>query len=232
MSDSTDRLSLFLGGASLAILLGGFYYCFLVAPVEASMAMVEPVQRIFYIHLPSAFTSFLAFFVVFLASLGYLFTRKLPWDWLAAAAAEVGVVFCTIVLITGPLWAKPVWGIWWTWDARLTTTLILFLIYVGYLMLRTYVPEAHRRALLAAVVGILGFVDVPIVYMANRWWRTQHPQPVIAGGESSGLDPRMWYGVLAVFVGVLLFAALLVRLRYRLESMRAALIELERAARA
>ncbi len=232
MSDSTDRVSLFLGSTSLAILLGGFYYCFLVAPVEASMAMVEPVQRIFYIHLPSAFTSFLAFFVVFLASLGYLFTRKLQWDWLAAAAAEVGVVFCTIVLITGPLWAKPVWGIWWTWDARLTTTLILFLIYVGYLMLRTYVPEAHRRALLAAVVGILGFVDVPIVYMANRWWRTQHPQPVIAGGESSGLDPRMWYGVLAVFLGVLLFAALLVRLRYRLESMRAAVIELERAARA
>ncbi len=226
-----DRVSVFLGVPSLVILVGAFYYSFLVAPTEASMAMVEPVQRVFYIHLPSAFIAFLSFFVVFIGSLGYLITRRLGWDWLAVSAAEVGVVFCAAVLITGPLWAKPVWGIWWTWDARLTTTLILFLIYVGYLMLRLYVPEANRRALLAAVVGILGFVDVPIVYMANRWWRTQHPEPVIAGGEESGLDPRMWWGVLGVFIGLALFAALLMRQRYRLESMRSELIELERTAR-
>jgi heme exporter protein C len=226
-----DRVSILLGVSSLVILCAAWYYCFLVAPIEASMAMLEPIQRIFYVHLPSAFIAFLSFFVVFVGSLGYLFTRRLVWDWAAVAAAEVGVVFCTAVLITGPLWAKPVWGIWWTWDARLTTTLILFLIYVGYLMLRLYAPDAHRRALLAAVVGILGFVDVPIVYMANRWWRTQHPEPVIAGGQSSGLDPRMWMGILAVFGGLALFASLLMRQRYRLEWMRAQLIELERSAR-
>ena len=230
-NSASDRFSLALGVPSLLILIGAFYYSFLVAPIESSMAMVEPVQRIFYIHLPSAFISFLSFFVVFIASLGYLITRRVAWDWVAVSAAEVGVVFCSAVLITGPLWAKPVWGIWWTWDARLTTTLILFLIYVGYLMLRLYIPEAQRRALLASVVGILGFVDVPIVYMANRWWRTQHPQPVIAGGEESGLDPRMWWGVLGVFVGLALFAGLLMRQRYRLESMRSELIELERSAR-
>jgi heme exporter protein C len=213
------------------VLIYAWHYCFLVAPIEATMAMVEPVQRIFYVHLPSAFIAFLSFFVVFIGSVAYLTTRRLGWDWLAVSAAEVGVVFCAAVLITGPLWAKPVWGIWWTWDARLTTTLILFLIYVGYLMLRMYVTEAHRRALLAAVVGILGFVDVPIVYMANRWWRTQHPEPVIAGGSSSGLDPRMWFGVLTVFAGLVLFAALLMRQRYRLEAMQAELIELERTAR-
>lgn len=227
-----DRTSALLAGASFLVLSWAWYYCFLVAPKEASMAMLEPIQRIFYIHLPSAFISFLGFFAVFVASVAYLTTRRLQWDWLAASAAEVGVVFCAVVLITGPLWAKPVWNVWWTWDARLTTTLILFLIYVGYLMLRQYVTDSHRRALLAAVVGILGFVDVPIVYMANRWWRTNHPEPVIAGGEGSGLDPRMWVGVLSVFGGLLLLASLLVLQRYRLEAMRSELIELERNASA
>jgi heme exporter protein C len=228
---SHDRAAVALAGGALTMLVAGFYYSFLVAPVEASMAMVEPVQRIFYIHLPSAFVSFLAFFLVFIASLGYLITRRLWWDWLAVAAAEVGTVFCAAVLITGPLWAKPVWGIWWTWDARLTTTLVLFLIYVAYLMLRQYVADPDRRARLAAVVGILGFADVPVVYMANRWWRTQHPQPVIAGGEGSGLDPRMWIGVFTVFLGCLLLAALLIRHRYRLEALRAELNDLARIAR-
>ena len=230
-SSPRDPVAVLLAGVSFIVLVVAFHYSFLRAPTEASMAMVEPVQRIFYLHLPSAFVSFLGFFTVFIASVAYLITRNLRWDWLAVSAAEVGVVFCAVVLITGPLWAKPVWGIWWTWDARLTTTLILFLIYLGYLMLRVYVIEAHRRALLAAVVGILGFVDVPIVYMANRWWRTQHPQPVIAGGEGSGLDPRMWWGVLGVFAGLFLLAALLVRQRYRLEEMRSELIALEREAR-
>jgi len=229
---AVDRVSLLLGGLSLVILTWAWYYCFLVLPPEASMAMVEPVQRIFYIHLPSAFISFLSFFVVCIASIAYLVTRRLSWDWVAVSAAETGVVFCAAVLVTGPLWAKPVWGIWWTWDARLTTTLILFLIYVGYLMLRTYVTESHRRALLAAVVGIIGFADVPIVYMANRWWRTQHPEPVIAGGGESGLDPRMWMGVLAVFAGLVLFSIVLMRQRYRLESMQAEIIEIERVVQA
>src|SRR3972149_4138100 len=184
------RLSLVLLAVALLLIVSAWYYAFLAAPTERTMGTI---QRIFYLHLPAAFLSFLAFFVVFVGSVAYLTTRRIGWDWAAASAAEVGVVFCAAVLITGPLWAKPVWGIWWTWDARLATPLILFLIYVGSLMLRLYIPEAQRRALLASVVGILGFVDVPIVYMANRLWRTQHQQPVIAGGEESGLDPRMWW---------------------------------------
>lgn len=229
---SFHPLSLILLGFSLLLVVGAWYYAFLVAPTEASMAVHEPVQRIFYVHLPSAFISFLAFFVVFCGSLLYLLTRNLRWDQVAVSAAEVGAIFCAAVLITGPLWAKPIWGIWWTWDARLTTTLILFLLYVAYLMLRHYVTDPNRRALLAAVVGILAFVDVPIVYMANRWWRTQHPEPVIAGGESSGLDPRMWLGVAWAFVGLLALASALFVQRYRMESLRAELIELERRARA
>src|SRR3989338_4785265 len=206
------RLSLVLLAVALLLIVSAWYYAFLAAPTERTMGTI---QRIFYLHLPAAFLSFLAFFVVFVGSVAYLTTRRIGWDWAAASAAEVGVVFCAAVLITGPLWAKPVWGIWWTWDARLTTTLILFLIYVAYLMLRLYVTDAERRARLAAVVGILGFVDVPIVYMANRWWRTQHPEPVIAGGEGSGLDPRVWGGGLGAVAGPLTFASLLFFHRYR-----------------
>ena len=225
---SYHRLSLALVSASLPLLVTAWYYVFVLVPSERTMGVI---QRIFYIHLPSAFICFLAFFLVFLASLLYLLTRSLTWDRVAVAAAEVGVVFCAAVLITGPLWAKPVWGIWWTWDARLTTTLILFLIYVAYLMLRLYVADADRRARLAAVVGLLGFPDVILVYFANRWWRTQHPQPVIAGGEGSGLDPQMWVGVLWAFAGLLTVASLLFVQRYRLERMRTELTQLARRAR-
>ena len=228
MSNSAyHRLSLVLFVLALLLLVWAWYHVFLVVPTERTMGTI---QRIFYIHLPSAFVSFLAFFVVFLGSLGYLLTRRPHWDWVAASAAEIGTIFCAAVLLTGPLWAKPVWGIWWTWDARLTTTLVLFLIFVGYLMLRQYVGEADRRARLAAVVGIVGFLDVPIVYMANRWWRTQHPAPVIAGGEASGLDPRMWVGVLWSLAALATFAGLVFVQRYRLEGMRAELTRLARRA--
>lgn len=179
------------------------------------------IQRIFYVHVPSAWTAFAAFFVVFICSIAYLMTKNLKWDRIALACAEIGTIFCTAVLITGPIWAKPVWGIWWTWDARLTLTLVLWLIYMGYLMLRRYVDSTERRAVLAAIVGIAGFIDVPLVYFAIRWWRTQHPQPVIAGGEGSGLDPRMattlWVCVAAF---TLLFFALY-RRRVALEKLRA-----------
>src|SRR3989338_1489453 len=222
------RLSLVLLAVALLLIVSAWYYAFLAAPTERTMGTI---QRIFYLHLPAAFLSFLAFFVVFVGSVAYLTTRRIGWDWAAASAAEVGVVFCAAVLITGPLWAKPVWGIWWTWDARLTTTLILFLIYVAYLMLRLYVTDAERRARLAAVVGILGFVDVPIFSLANRWCRPQHPEPVIAGGEGSGLDPRMWWGVLWAFAGLLTFSGLLVFPRYRMEAARAELTQLARRLR-
>ena len=128
---------------------------------------------------------------MFVFSIRYLVSRDKRWDNRAAAAAEVGVLFCTLVLITGPIWAKPVWGIWWTWDARLTLTLVLWLIYVAYLLLRHYVTGDEKRATLSAILGIVGFLDVPLVYFAIRWWRTQHPQPVFGGGAGSGMDPRM-----------------------------------------
>ncbi|MBM3319890.1 MAG: cytochrome c biogenesis protein CcsA [Candidatus Eisenbacteria bacterium] len=207
-----DRgLILLVGPAMVLNLFLIFYH----APVERTMGLV---QKIFYIHVPAAWVAFLAFFVVFAASIAYLASRRASYDRLAEASAAVGVLFCTLVLATGPIWAKPVWGIWWTWDARLTSTLVLWFLYIGYLLLRSYVPDAARRATLSAVLGIVGFLDVPIVYLSIRWWRTQHPSPVFAGGEGSGLDPRMraaFFYSLAVFT--LLFVVLL-RLRMRLRA--------------
>jgi heme exporter protein C len=196
---------------TLGLLAYGFYQAMYVAPKEATMG---DVQRIFYYHLPSAWIAFLMFFVNLLASIWYLVRRTAGADALALSSAEVGVSFCTIVLITGPLWARPVWGIWWTWDMRLTTTLVLWLIYVSYLVLRHY-ATGGQVPVLASVLAIFGFVDVPIVYMAIRWFRTQHPQPVIGGGEGSGLDPRMWTALWWNLAGFLLLAILFVWVRYR-----------------
>jgi heme exporter protein C len=195
-----------------ALLLGyGFCQAMYIAPTEATMG---DVQRIFYYHLPSAWVAFLLFFVNFLASVWYLVRRTIGADALALASAEVGVSFCTIVLITGPIWARPIWGIWWTWDARLTSTLVLWLIYVSYLVLRHY-ATGGQIPVLAAALGIFGFLDVPIVYMAIRWFRTQHPQPVIGGGAGSGLDPAMWHAVLWNLAAFAMLALMFVWIRYR-----------------
>ena len=185
----------------LISMLAALYAAFIHAPTERTMG---DVQRIFYFHVASWWIAFLAFAVVFAASVSYLITRKRSHDSVALASAEIGVVFTSIGLITGPLWAKPAWGIYWTWDARLTTALVLWLIYVGYLMLRRYVPDEAKRANLAAVAGIIGFIDVPIVHFAIRWWRTQHPQPVIMGGSESGLAPPM-FQTLMVSLAAFLF---------------------------
>jgi len=197
---------------TLVLLSYGLYQGMEGAPTEQTMG---DVQRIFYYHVPSAWVGFLCFFVNFIASIVFLMKRSARADAVALSTAEVGVVFFTIVLITGPLWAKPVWGIWWTWDARLTTSLVLWLIYVSYLVLRRF--STGQTSTLAAVLSIFGFLDVPIVYMSIRWWRTQHPQPVIAGGEGSGLHPDMWYALLVNVVAFTLFGALLCWMRYRLE---------------
>ena len=170
-------LRLFWIPITVALLGYGFYQAIYVAPTEATMG---EIQRIFYYHVPSAMVSFLFFFASFVASILYLVSRRqhpsraLAADAIALATAEVGVVFCTVVLITGPLWARPVWGIWWTWDARLTTTLVLWLVYVSYLLLRRFAAGPQMQTL-AAVLAIFGYVDVPIVYMSTTWWRTQHP---------------------------------------------------------
>ncbi len=211
---------------TLVGMLAALYMTFIWVPNEKTMGII---QRVFYFHVPAAWVAFLAFFMVFLSSILYLVRRNDKWDALAVSSAEIGLVFCSIVLVTGPIWAKPVWGIWWTWDARLTLTLVLWLIYVAYIMLRVYVKDESRRARLCAVVGVIGFLDVPLVYMSIRWWRTQHPAPVMAGGENSGLAPPMqmtFFVCLAVFT--LLFAFLLIK-RYRIERMQDEVNELYRA---
>jgi len=204
------------GLIALALLAYAFYLGMFEAPTEATMGNV---QRIFYYHVPSAWTAFLAFLANFLASIVYLAKRSKRADAFAVSAAEVGVVFCTVVLITGPLWARPVWGIWWTWDARLTSTLILWLIYVSYLILRRF-STGGQTPLLAAALAVFGFIDVPIVYMSIRYFRTQHPQPVVAGGPGSGIDPVMLKALLMNWVAFMVFAAIVVALRYRLERLR------------
>ncbi|MBI1869591.1 MAG: cytochrome c biogenesis protein CcsA [Chlamydiae bacterium] len=194
----------------LCFMLLALWAIFLWAPIEKTMG---DVQRIFYFHVPSAWVSFLSFLVVFISSLLYLITRKNIFDHTAQASAELGVLFSSFVLITGPLWAKPVWGIWWTWDARLTSTLVLWLIYISYLMLRSFIPQEQKKKTLSAVLGIVGFIDVPIVYLSIRWWRTQHPAPVIGGGEGSGIDPVMFKTLMISFAAFLLFYFLLMKLR-------------------
>jgi len=133
--------------------------------------------RLMYVHVPAAWVAYLAFAVVFVSSIAYLVTRKTRWDRLAAASAEIGVLFTALTIVLGSIWAKPVWGTWWTWDPRLTTTAILLLIYVGYLTLRRLPDSPARKARWAAVVGIVGFVDVPIVHLSVRWWRSLHQAP-------------------------------------------------------
>jgi heme exporter protein C len=158
----------------------------------------------------------------------YVFRRQPRWDWLGVAAAEVGLAFTTVVLVTGPIWAHPVWGIWWTWDARLTSTFVLWLLYVSYLLLRTLVEEPDRRALLSAFFGIFAFLDVPLVFGAIRWWRTQHPQPVIMGGPGSGLQPTMRAALFLSWFAMLGLMTLLLRQRYLLEAMREEASNLQR----
>jgi heme exporter protein C len=177
-------------------------------------AVQGDVFRLIYVHVPAAWLAYLAFFVVFVASVAYLRTGRSRWDRLAAASAEVGVLFTGLTLVIGSIWAKPVWGTWWTWDPRLTTTAILLLIYAGYLAVRRLPDSPARRARWAAVVGVVGFVDVPIVHLSVTWWRSLHQAPVVAR-----IAPRMaavmaWTLVLALAAFTLLYAYMVVlRLR-------------------
>ena len=203
------------------------YLAFHYAPVEKSMGII---QKIFYLHLPSALSSFVAFGVCFYANLMYVFKRQPKWDWLGVSAAEVGLAFISVVLVTGPIWAHPVWGIYWTWDARLTLTFVLWLLYISYLLLRSMLEEPDKRALFSSLFGIFAFLDVPLVYFSIRWWRTQHPQPVILGGPGSGLDPRMRVSYLLVWAAFTGLLILLLNARYKLEALRASVEELRREA--
>jgi len=186
-------------------------YCvFILAPREKEMG---EVQRIFYFHLAAAWLCMLAFFILFAFSIVYLATGERKFDIWASSSAEIGVIFATLVLITGPLWAKPVWNTWWTWDPRLTTFLILWLIYVAYLLLRANMTESDKKYKISAVFGILGFVDVPIVFMSIRWWRTIHP--VVITSSSMNLDPDMKTALFVSLATFTLFFAVLLDLRVR-----------------
>ena len=192
-------------GLSCILLIVALYLVFIYVPTEETMGIV---QRIFYFHVPVAWIAFLAFFIVFLSSILYLWKRRSKWDVIASSSAEVGVLFTTLVLLTGSIWAKPIWGVWWTWDARLTTALVLWFIYVAYLIVRSYATDEQRGARFAAVVGIVGFIDVPIVALAISLWRTQHPSPVIFQG---GLAPPMLLTVLVcLFAFTTLYGLLLI----------------------
>jgi heme exporter protein C len=185
------------------------------APTERTMG---DVQRIFYYHVPSAWTAFLLFLINFVASIVYLVRRNEKADILALVSAEVGVVFCTVVIVTGPIWARPVWGIWWAaGDIRLTTTLVLWLVYISYLVLRRF-STSGQTPIIAAVLAIFGALDVPLVYFSIWFFRTQHPSPVIGGGGS--LDPRMAHVLLINWAAFVCLAWLVSWTRYRLEVVK------------
>ncbi|HKV06103.1 MAG TPA: cytochrome c biogenesis protein CcsA [Candidatus Acidoferrales bacterium] len=215
------RLPITIVSAALIFFSG--YAALFIAPDESTM---HQIQRVFYFHLSSWTAMFVALCVAFVANIAWLATRKPKWDWLGVASVEVGVVCCTAGLITGVLWGKPAWGIWWTWDARLTTAFILWLLYISYLLLRGLIEDPQRRATLSAVFGIFAFLDAPLVYASNRLWRTQHPSPVIFGGENSGLDPTMGKVLVVCMVAMLGVMILALVDRYRLEGLRSEADEL------
>ncbi len=208
------RVSVIVGLLAVLNIAVGLYMALFYAPTERTMG---DAQRIFYFHVPSAWIGFLAFFIVFLASVMYLWRRERKWDAVAMSAAEIGVVFTTLVLLTGPLWAKKAWGAFWVWDARLTTTLILWMIYIGYLMLRG-TADGERRARFSAVLGIIGFFDVPIIYVSVTIWRTMHPTLLV--NDPGGLAPPMVQTLMVALLSfTFLFAFLLIQ-RVRLEQAR------------
>ena len=197
-------------------MMADLYLIFMVVPTDA---VLGHVQRVFYFHVPIAIMSFLAFFLVFLASIVYLVRRDGKWDRIAHSSAEVGVVFVTLALLTGVIWGRPVWNTWWTWEPRLTTTLILWLIYVSYLMIRSYAANPQQAARYSAVVGIVGFVDVPIVYYSVVWWRSIHPSAVVGPfAQANALEPIMWWTLLFSMVTFLLLFSYLVAERTALRN--------------
>jgi heme exporter protein C len=196
-----------------AVAIGtALFLVFLVAPREAVMG---DIQRVFYFHVSAAWVGYLALFVSFVASLLYLWRRQSRWDRLALSSAEVGLVFITEGIITGSFWAKATWGVWWTWEPRLTTSAVLWAIYASYLTLRRALDEQSRRARVAAVYSVMGFVAVPINFMAIRWWRTVHPL-VFEGGGSNLAPAMLRVLILSIVAFTLLYLAVL-SLRVRLE---------------
>lgn len=209
-------------------MLAALYLVFMVVPNEREMGIV---QRIFYFHVSSAWVAFAGFFVVAAASGVYLWNGSRTADRLAAAAAESGVLFCTFVLVTGPIWARPIWGVWWTWDPRLTMTVVLWTIYVSYLMLRTFGGEEESIRRYAAVLGIIGVLDIPIIRVSVKLMRGVHPE-VLTRKEGGGLgDPSMYTALYVSALALTLLAAWFVVLRMRIARVGEELADLRRLAR-
>lgn len=201
-----------LWAATFALMLAALWMVFMYVPDEKVMGAV---QRVFYFHVPAAMITFAGVFVLLGASMAYLWTRRPAFEHLSRASTETALLFCTLVLVTGPIWAKPAWGVWWTWEARLTTTLILWLLLAACLLVRGYADNPETGARLAAVVGIVAALDVPVIYKAVEWWRGQHPV-VFAPGKESSLAPEMRQAFVVCVVALFALFALLLALRAQL----------------
>ena len=219
MKQQNDTPLIALTAFSAILVMVAIYLALAGAP-EANLQSETGryAQRIIYFHIATAWVGFLAFFVTFIAGIGYLRTQGRKWDIVALSSAEIGTVFMLGVLISGSIWAKPAWGVWWVWDERLTISLIQFLVYVGYLMLRSAVEDPARRARFAAVYGIVAFISVPINFIAIRMWRTQHP--LMFGSEEGGLGPNMMFAFFFSLLTFTLWYVVLMWHRSRLERQR------------
>ena len=202
-----------IGWSALVAVVAGSVVGLFVVPADA---LQGEVQRLMYVHVPTAWVGMLAFFVVFVMSVLYLVQRDERWDLVAESSAEIGVLFTALTLVLGSLWGKPTWGVWWTWDPRLTTTAILLVIYVGYLAVRSFTEDPDRRARWSAVVGIVGFVDVPIVYLSVTWWRSLHQPP----STPRSVAPEFLWTLGLYLLAFTLVYAYLMRGRYRLARTR------------
>ena len=208
-------ISLLLGVLSFTGMLVSIWMIFLYAPLDAVQG--EP-QRIFYFHVPMAWLGMLGFGVVAAVGIGYLITKDERWDWAARASAELGAIFITLALVTGSIWGETIWGTWWTWDARLTTTLILWFIYISYLMLRSYLGRTPSSARAGAVLAIIGIIDVPIIYESVNWWRTLHPVQQV--GVDGALPPSVVLTLMFSLASFTLFYTFLMIQLYQLQRLQ------------
>lgn len=209
------KLLTVLAVAAMALMAVGQYAIWVHAPEESTMGVV---QKVFYFHLPLAWWTFVAFFGVCAASVMVLVTKRDIWDVWAGVLAEIGVLFCTLALITGSLWGRAAWNAWWTWDPRLSTTLVMWFVYCGYLVLRAGGMGGGQAARVRAVLGIVAFLDVPLVFLSARLWRSIHP--AVFASKGGGLEPEMWTAVWVNLVAWGVLFAALVLARYQTEGLR------------
>jgi heme exporter protein C len=217
------RTSIWLAFVSFGAVIAAQAYAILTSPAEGDMGHL---QKIMYVHVPAAWMTFLSFFVVLVFSVRYLWQRRENDDLIAASAAEVGATFNGLTLMLGMIWGRPAWGVWWVWDARLTSTLVLFLIFVGYLALRAFTDDAQQKARWSAAVGAIGALNVPIVYMSVKWWRTLHQPP----SSPATLDPRYTMGLRLNAIALLLVMIYFIRRRYEIARLERAVEHMAEAA--